>query len=283
VRVKTLGGPASPFASRSVWHAEPICNDDEEGVAGLAALIRRHDRWMKSRSLFSEVRPLGAPGREREALESCGYEYKDYLNYVVDLDRDVASLWQGVGKSCRQKIGRSERRGVVVEDATSHGGIDEMYRQVAVSYGRSRVPLADISLFRAALAQLPAGVVQVRIARYEGHPVASGIALVFKRRVYAWYGGTSRLQGVSPFDCLTWEELRWGCENGQRIYDFGGAGWPGEEYGPREFKAKFGGQLVRYGRYHKVYSGWKLSTAKALYRMFRGVVAPTAAGKDEAC
>jgi CelD/BcsL family acetyltransferase involved in cellulose biosynthesis len=276
VHVKTLSGPASPFASRSIWHAEPICNEDDEGIAGLMTLIRWHDRWMKSRSLFSEVRPLSAPGAERVALESCGYEFKDYLNYLVDLDRGVQSLWQGISRSCRQKIGRSERRNVVVEDATTREGIDQMYRLVAMSYGRSRIPLADISLFRSALSLLPAGVAQVRIARHEGNAAAGGIALLYKRRMYAWYGGTSRAQGVSPFDCLTWDELRWGCQNGQQLYDFGGAGWPGEEYGPREFKSKFGGQLVNYGRYQKVYSGWKLSTARTLYRMLRGVVAPAA-------
>ena len=43
------------------------------------------------------------------------------------------------------------------------------------------------------------------------------------------------------------------------------AGWPDKPYGVREFKAKFGGSLVHYGRYRKVYSRWKMALAERAY------------------
>ena len=42
--------------------------------------------------------------------------------------------------------------------------------------------------------------------------------------------------------------LESGSESGYRKYDFGGAGKSDEDYGVRQFKAKFGGELVNYGR-----------------------------------
>lgn len=39
-----------------------------------------------------------------------------------------------------------------------------------------------------------------------------------------------------------------GAENGCRVYDFGGAGKPDKEYRVGDFKAKYGGELVSYGR-----------------------------------
>jgi lipid II:glycine glycyltransferase (peptidoglycan interpeptide bridge formation enzyme) len=51
-----------------------------------------------------------------------------------------------------------------------------------------------------------------------------------------------------PGELLMWHILKWGAENGYRTYDFGGAGNPDEKYGVRDFKAKFGGRLVCFGR-----------------------------------
>ena len=37
-----------------------------------------------------------------------------------------------------------------------------------------------------------------------------------------------------------WHTLDWGAEDGYSLNNFGGAGKPDEEYGVRDFKAKFG-------------------------------------------
>ena len=147
-------------------------------------------------------------------------------------------------------------------------------RLVKDSYKRSRVPLVNVQLFHAALDYFPKDVVQVRIATYEGKDVAAGIGLMFRGRFYAWYGGSLRIAQIAPFDCLTWDEIRWTSEQGGRYYDFGGAGWPNEEYGPRDFKEKFRGDLVCYGRYRRVYSPWKLMLAETAYKFLRGLISP---------
>lgn len=274
VRVETVSGIASSFASRSIFFAEPICNDNEEGIAGLVELIQLHDRQMKRTTVFSEVRPIGPPGAERIALERCGYDYLDYLNYVVDLMPDIESVRQRLSKSCRQNINRCRNKNVVVREETTAAGIDEMYQLLQCSYEHARVPLADVRMFHAAREMLPPGTVQVRIVSHQGVAVAAGIVLVFKGVIYAWYGGTSRPRGLAPFDILTWDEIEWGCTNHQQLYDFGGAGWPDEDYGPRHFKSKFGGRLVNHGRYRKVSSRWKLALAQTSYRALRRTVSP---------
>lgn len=278
VRVVTVSGIAGRFASRSILYAEPLCNDDEEGREGLVSLLEAHDNHMRSRTLYSEVRPLFAPASERQALEKSDYEYQDYLNYVVDLTEGADTIWQRLSKSTRQKIRRTRGRGVEIVLDSTHAGVEQMYELVQLSYQRSNVPLADASLFHAAVDHLPAGTVQIRLAIHNDVPIAGGIALVYKSLVYAWYGGSQRLSNLVPFDCLTWDEIEWGCRHGQRLYDFGGAGWPDEAYGPRDFKAKFGGQLVRYGRYRKIYSPWTYRVVEATYHTARRFI--SVSGRD---
>ena len=272
VRVETLGGMASRFASRSIWYAEPICDETDEGRAGLEQIIQAHDKSMKGRILFTEVRPIFQRKQEFAALCNQGYTFKDYLNYLVTLDigsGETAALLQNVSNSCRKQIRKCADRGVTIKVETTHDSIDELYKLVQFSYSRSQVPLADKELFHRALDILGSEIVEIRLAKYENENVAGGITLKFKGVVYAWYGGSYRLSGLSPFAALTWSEIESGAREGYRYYDFGGAGWSDEDYGPRVFKSKFGGDLVRYGRYKKVDSPIKLKAATSVFGLLK--------------
>jgi dTDP-D-glucose 4,6-dehydratase len=70
-------------------------------------------------------------------------------------------------------------------------------------------------------------------------------------------------------ELLKWHILHWGAENGYRVYDFGGAGKPDEPYGVRDFKAKFGGELVNFGRNICIHAPTRLKLSQAGYRLFR--------------
>ena len=83
-RIDSISGLPGGLASRSVFFSEPVYDNSELGVAGLSAIIRKHDEGAARRTLFSEIRPLAADVGERSILQAHGYEFKDYLNYVVD-------------------------------------------------------------------------------------------------------------------------------------------------------------------------------------------------------
>jgi lipid II:glycine glycyltransferase (peptidoglycan interpeptide bridge formation enzyme) len=189
----------------------------------------------------------------------------------VDTTPSSDQLFQRLSKSTRNKIRRSFRRGVTIDSESSSAKIDRAYRLIQFSYERSSVPLVDVDLFHQAFDRLGSGTVKVRVATYNNEDVAGGISLTFGDRMLAWYGGTARVSGITSFDCLTWDEITWCSENGISKYDFGGAGWPDEEYGPREFKAKFGGELVRYGRYQKAFQPLRLKLATSAYRLMQRI------------
>jgi hypothetical protein len=72
---------------------------------------------------------------------------------------------------------------------------------------------------------------------------------------------------------LRWRELVWGEEHGYAICDSGGAGWPDKPYGVRDFKVKFGGELVSFGRYRKVYAPKMMACAERVYEFGRKLLA----------
>jgi lipid II:glycine glycyltransferase (peptidoglycan interpeptide bridge formation enzyme) len=75
-----------------------------------------------------------------------------------------------------------------------------------------------------------------------------------------------------PNELLTWHILEWGAKHGYKVYDFGGAGKPDEEYGVRDFKAKFGGELVCYGRNTCVHAPFLLHLSKLGYKIHRQLI-----------
>lgn len=275
VRIETMSGIASNISSRSIWYAEPLCEDTPTGKAGLAELIHEHDRTMRGRVVFTEVRANFEPKCEREVLTGNGYTFLDYLNYVVDLQQNCDQLQQNLSKSCRKQIRKCNKAGVQIEVVQGHDAIDQMYKLVQFSYERSKVPLASVQLFHHALDAFGDEVVKVRLARLDSEVVSAGIVLQSHGVMYAWYGGSLRVTGLAPFAALTWHEIETGSRDGLQLYDFGGAGWPDEEYGPREFKAKFGGRLVHHGRYRRINSKFKLRAAKTAYetsRFFKSLI-----------
>ncbi len=153
--------------------------------------------------------------------------------------------------------------------------VDVLYDFLRLTYGRAGVPLADRSLFEAAYRILkPLNMIEFVVVYDGDKPVAADTMLLFNKQVFAWYGGSLRLKGLSPAAFMQWREIAWSCENGVERYDFGGAGWPNVPYGVRDFKASFGGELVCYGRYRKVYSRWKMALAERAFKLGRSVISP---------
>jgi hypothetical protein len=89
--------------------------------------------------------------------------------------------------------------------------------------------------------------------------------------------GVVRLRNLSASSILRWKEMVWGAEHGYAVCDLGGAGWPDKPYGVRDFKVKFGGQLVQFGRYRKVYAPWRFAFAERAYEIRRKVFASRSA------
>ncbi len=275
VYVQTLPDPFGVWSSRSILYAEPLCVDTDEGQAALAAVIAEHDDHMRRRVLFTEVRPLHAAGRERAALERRDYVYHDYLNFLIDLRHPKEKLLAAMTNACRANIRRGERQGVHVEEMNTSEGVDLLYQFLRAGYERARVPLADKSLFANALEVLaPFDMIKIFVGYLNDRPIGASVVLLFKQRVYEWFWAADRIKSVYPAECITWHRIEWGQQHGFALYDFGGAGWPDKPYGVRDFKAKFGPQLVRYGRYRKIYSPLRFSLAEHGYELMRNTLNP---------
>ncbi len=274
VKVSTLGQWADSIAARSILYAEPIFLESSEGRKGIAQLLRNHDNYMRRSALFAEVRPLFASPVAEDPLVLQQYELLGYYNYELDLQRSEEQLFMGLDPKCRNNIRTSLRRGLIVREVEPLSELNRFYSIVSESYAGSKVPLADRSLFESAFREMPHNICRVFFAEYEGEVAAVACFLAYKNRVVYWYAGAKRIPGISAMSMILWEAITKYSVEGYWLFDFAGAGWEGEEYGPGKFKAKFGGVLTNFGRYRKVYSPWKLRCASSAYKIMRGWISP---------
>ncbi|XZE52592.1 lipid II:glycine glycyltransferase FemX [Planctomycetaceae bacterium SH139] len=273
-RIVTMSGLGQQITARSIMAAEPLFLNTAAGRAGIEALLQQHDRYMRTRALFSEIRPIFALPERGDPLLDAGYSKLGYLNYEFELCPCEQQLFRRLGAKRRNNVRAAERKGVSVREVSGELGLSEMYSLVSASHARAMVPLADRALFASTALEFPRDVFRIYTAYHEGAAVASACFLAFKDRVICWYAGTLRIRGVPGTTSVFWHAMKSFAAEGYRVFDFAGGGWEGEPYGPGKFKAKFGGSLTNHGRYRKVYAPWKLRIASVIYDRVRGYISP---------
>jgi serine/alanine adding enzyme len=272
VRISLKPGVLQYLTSRSVVFGSVLCNQDNEAFEALRILLQSYQRETGLRSLFTQLRNISPSNGYQPVLRKMRFDYEDHLNFLINLKESPTDVFNRIGKRTQRNIKRAiNRERVSIEDVVEKSGIFECYDLLQKTYQNAQVPLADRSLFEAAFQQLyPKGMLKIMLARVGGLPAAVSVELLYKDLIYGWYGGTDRAyRAYTPTELLMWHILRWGSENGYRCYDFGGAGRPEEDYGVRNFKAKFGGSLVCYGRNTWVPSPVLLWISNLGYEVYR--------------
>jgi lipid II:glycine glycyltransferase (peptidoglycan interpeptide bridge formation enzyme) len=113
-------------------------------------------------------------------------------------------------------------------------------------------------------------MIRFTLASVDGISVAASVDLLYKDNIYGWYGGMDRnYRRYNPNEIVMWNILAWGAANNYSVYDFGGAGHPDKQSGIRDFKSKFGGEPVNFGRFVRIHSRLRLNVSKVFYSLLR--------------
>jgi hypothetical protein len=271
VKVGVLEGPLARFSSRNILYGGLLVEDSAVFSEGLISLVHTYDRLVQHGVLMTEIRNLQSTERFRQVLEQENYRYRDYLNYLIDLTRGPENLFARFSSSCRRNIRKAESLGIQVREIEDRGQLPLFYNLIQKTYSRAKVAYADFSLFKRVFDILHKNRMVVFYMGFLGKEAVAGrVVFLFKDVVYDWYAGSDPTHYKTyANELLVWHALRSNALAGFRTYDFGGAGYPDEPYGVRDFKSRFGGELVHFGRYSKIYSKARFNAAKAGYGIFR--------------
>jgi CelD/BcsL family acetyltransferase involved in cellulose biosynthesis len=270
-QITILGGPLRLLTTRTVAYGSILYAPGDAGREALALLLQHYTRRMRSDVLLTELRNLSDMSDAQSVLRRNGFVYEEHLNFLIRLDRPQAELWRNIRSNARRNIQKAQREDVSIIEVEEGCEIAAIYHLLQLVYRRIQVPLPDQSLFEAAFEILrPHGMLRILKAQVNGVDVGALLLLVYKGVIYYWYTGTLReYSAYRAGDLLVWHALEFGSRNGCHLFDFGGGGRPDEEYGVRDFKAKFGGDLVSFGRNTCVHAPLRLKLSTAGFRLIR--------------
>jgi len=266
--IREKEGIVGIFSGRSIIIGGPLYIKQEEGYKAVKKLMEDYEKIAKKKAIYTQIRNIWDTEDIKSTLKASGYIYEDHLNYLINLNQSSEKVWQNMRKSRRWDIKSAEKEGIKVNKIESLNEIKHFYYLIQETYKRSKLPLADASLFESAFHELVLkSMADFYLATQNGIFVGACVMLKYKSTIYDWYMGSE--SGIKYADAaLVWHVLE---ENSgkEKIFDFGGAGHPEKPYGVRDFKRRFGGEEVNFGRYLKVHNKWKKNVAEAGFKIYR--------------
>ena len=236
------------FSRRAIVNGGPYIADDATDQ-DLKALLEKCRDSLHKQAIYIETRNFRDFSKYRELFESCGFVYEPHYNFIIDTDSlEIAEA--NLGKSRKRDIRTSLRDGAdVVEDPTEVQ-IRAFYAILKNLYeNKIGTPLFPFDFF---LKLYHSGFSKFLLVRYKDEIVGGTVCVYDDETVYEWFacGKDGLYKSIFPSTLATWSGIRFAAESGRKRFDMMGAGAPGDGgYGVRDFKAKFGGELVEYGRF----------------------------------
>ncbi len=237
------------FSKRAIILGGPLLDNNilEEELAVLLCCLK--DR-LRKKAIFVESRNFNDYSRWQVAFEKCGFQYQPHYDIHVDT-ASMESVNEHLGKSRKRDIRVSMRDGASVVVRPTLSQIREYYVILNALYkNKVKTPLFPFEFFEQ-FAKLDSSA--FLLVEYEGRVIGGtvcvGLPNVALYEMYAC-GEDGAHKTIFPSEVATYAGLQYAAENGFRRFDMMGAGKPDDGgYGVRDFKLKFGGELLELGRY----------------------------------
>ena len=267
---KEYSGVLGNFSARSIIHGGPIIKDDDPAV--LDIVIKEYDKIIKKKAIYSQFRNFRDWGDSKEIFETNGFEYEEHLNILIDLTKSEEQLWKDVYTKRRNEVRRAQKEGSHFSIEHTEGSLKKCYGILQEVYNRAKLPIPHYNFFYDLYRMGPNSKLLIFCAYYESEIIGCMLALSFRDTIYDFYAGNIRkLYKKYPNDLIPWEVVKWGKENNYKVFDFGGAGKPDVPHGVRDYKKKFGGEFVNYGRYEKVHQPLMFKMAKVGFKLWQKI------------
>jgi hypothetical protein len=239
------------LSRRAIIYGGPVVDREWNGYAD--SLLFEIDFTLCKKVIYSETRNLSDYGFLKEVFARYSWRYLPYYNYHINTS-DSAPMAKAVSASRMRQIRKALKSGVTWRAAENLQEVDRFYDILRELYRtRVRKPLMPAEFFRAFFRSGP-GVLLLVI---HDQKIIGGIMcpLLPSRALYEFYvcGLDREYREQYPSIMATWAAMQYASMNNISLFDFMGAGSPDSDYGVRDFKAKFGGNLVEFGRFRKVH------------------------------
>ena len=239
----------------------PVVNLD----VNQAELVRALMRVSKQNGIASMK--LTNEWLDPSVMRQLGFAVTPSVTQVCPLKPDEAAVWNAMKGTCRTRIRKGERMGLVAEETQNPVIADYFYRFFfKVLALKGRLPPYDVNFPRTLMAcLLPADLLFPIWVKYQGKVIGAAFYAHDDRAMYYLDGASDPAYlHLCPNELLHWTAMKLAIRRGIPVFNIGGAP------APSRFTRKFGGGLVPFNTYHKSFVPF-LEAARQLYALRHAV------------
>jgi len=225
---------------------------DPEFTEAVDLLLQQISLYISRKCIYLETRNFSDYSNYRESFKRNGWDYLPYLNFQVSTSA-ITSLVASISSSRMRQIKKAIKNGVTWKEASDLKEVESFYMILRTLYkNKIKKPLFSLNFFREFYER---DLGKYLLVWYKNEIIGGILCPILKNQcIYEFYicGLDYEYKDQYPSIMATWAAMEYANQNNIPLFDFMGAGKPDEQYGVRDFKARFGGKEVEYGRFLKI-------------------------------
>jgi len=237
------------FSKRGIIYAGPLLLNSKE--KSLAFLLEKVKEYYKKKLIFLEIRNHFDYTNLDSVFKNNGYVFTEHLNVQLPIENlDIDTVFSGMNSTRRRQIRLSYKQGAIAREAKDEIEVEELFSILKKMYDEHvKLPLLSydffLNLYRSAIGK-------VFVTVHNNKIIGGAFCVYYPNTTMNTFYYTD-IRGyhkkIYPTHIALKEAIDFGIKNKLKMVDFMGAGKPKTEYGVRDYKMRFGGNLVEDGRY----------------------------------
>jgi len=249
VTIQKEKGVKGHFSKRGIIYGGILIANAEDGI--LEPLLNEVKSYYKKKLIYLEIRNNYDYSSFIPEFEKSGYLYEKHLNVQLNIKNvSVEDILSGMKYNRRREIRLSYKEGATVRLAENEEEVKEVYAILEDLYvNRVKLPLGPYDYF---LNLYKSKVGKVFVVNHNNKIIGGSFCVYYDGmtiNTFYYAGLRSYHKKIFPTHIAIMGIIEFAIENNLKMVDFMGAGKPDKDYGVRDFKLQFGGDLVEHGRF----------------------------------
>jgi serine/alanine adding enzyme len=246
------------FSSGIIVRGGPLIDENSDTKAILENLLNHLIKITEKQALFIQFRNFKNQHDHLLIFKKMNFRFLDHQNLIIET-KNEKEVWANISKSKKRQIRKSFINGASIVGNPSPEEFHQFYLILKELYKKKvHKPLPSWSFFQRFfdLSKDPFFGI-IRIIKYNDVIIGGILCPVSSpEMIHEWYvcglDQQYKSHGIYPSVLSTWSAIEYAFRNNIKFFDFLGLGKPENDYGVRDFKLKFGGILVNYGRFERI-------------------------------
>lgn len=267
ITIQREPGISSWFSRRAIIHGGPLFSKNTTS-SEIDYFLKEIENYVKKKAIYFEIRNYFDFSAYKNVFLQNGWTYLPHLNTRISTaNKSVSEIKEQFKYNRRRELKQTIDSGVCASECKDLNELRGFYKLLKETYSKSvGLPLPGFDFFEILWKK---GFAKIFLAKHENEIIGGSFCPVLENKViYSMYycGKRDYHPKIFPTHVVVMAAIEYAILNDIPVFDFMGAGKPGEEYGVRKYKQAFGGDTVEYGRFILVINPFLFSLGKMVVK-----------------